>query len=133
MQSTTHDASKTLFCIKIDQQMAEISLKWFAKMGDFFLTNSPKCMLAKSTILKTNFGTYVFHIFSLSGCQEIPWLSGPVWHFLASSVIDGLIKLFITFDRLNRFYRMIACFKGPVMSVYPVSFDHLKTYTAVHC
>jgi hypothetical protein len=37
-----------------------------------------------------------------------------------------LTKLFITFDRLHRSYRMIACFEGYSMGVNPAS---LKIYT----
>jgi hypothetical protein len=34
--------------------------------------------------------------------------------------------LFITFDELNRFFRMIACFKGHSMSVHPASLEVRK-------
>jgi hypothetical protein len=39
--------------------------------------------------------------------------------FFAFPSIHALTKLFITFDGLNRFFRMIACFKGNDISVHP--------------
>ncbi len=41
--------------------------------------------------------------------------------FLAFPAMDALTKLFITFDRLNRFFWMIACFKGHNMWIWKQS------------
>jgi hypothetical protein len=38
--------------------------------------------------------------------------------FFAFPAIHALTKLFITFDRLNGLFRMIACYKGNDMSIH---------------
>jgi hypothetical protein len=58
---------------------------------------------------------HLFHLFSPSGCQEIPWWSGSICHFFdipRIPAIDTLTKLFLIIVRLHRYSRVIACFKG---------------------
>jgi hypothetical protein len=75
-------------------------------------------MFPESACLKTNFGTNLEFLFPAVAEESL----GKVdlfRLFFAFPAIHALTKLFITFDDLNRFFRMIACFKGNDMSVHP--------------
>ena len=78
--------------------------------------NATKCMFPESTCLKTNFGTYLEFLFPAVAEKSLGEV-GQFCIFFAFPAIHALTKFFITFDRLGRFYRMIACFKGHSMSV----------------
>ncbi len=73
-------------------------------------------MFPESTCIKTNFGTN-FEFLSPAVAEKFLGEVGQFGIFLTFPAIDGLIKFFITFDRLHRFFLMIACFKGYSMSV----------------
>ncbi len=76
----------------------------------------PKCMFPESTCLKSNFGTY-FEFLSPAVAEKFLGEVDLFGIFFAVPAIHGLTKLFITFDGLHRFTRMIACFKGHSTSV----------------
>ncbi len=75
--------------------------------------NATKCMFPESK-------WHLPRIFITSCCREISWWSGPVLLIFAFPAIHAFTKLVITFDGLNQFFRIIACFKGHNMSVYPM-------------
>jgi hypothetical protein len=77
--------------------------------------NATKCMFLESTYLKTNFGTYLE--FLIQAIAEKSFGEVDQFRpFLAFPAIHAFTKIATTFDRLNRFYRMIACFKGKGVS-----------------
>jgi hypothetical protein len=68
-------------------------------------------MFPESVCLKTNFGTNLEFLFPAVAEKSL----GKVdlfRIFFAFPAIHALTKLFITFDGLNRFFRMITYFKG---------------------
>ncbi len=76
-------------------------------------------MFSGSACLKTNFSTNLEFLFPAVAEKSL----GKVdlfCLFFAYPAIHAVTKLFITFDGLNQFFRMIACFKGNDMSVHPV-------------
>jgi aspartyl-tRNA synthetase len=75
-------------------------------------------MFPESACLKTNFGTNL-EFLSPAVAEKSLGKVGLFCLFFAFPAIHALTKLVITFDGLNRFFRMIACFKGNDMSVYP--------------
>jgi hypothetical protein len=82
-------------------------------------------MFPESTCLKTNFDTYLEFLFPVVAEKS----AGEVDQFrifIAFPAIHAFTKLVITFDGLNRFFRMIACFKVHNMSVYPALFKILN-------
>jgi hypothetical protein len=73
-------------------------------------------MFSESTCLKSNFGTYLEF---LSPAVAEKFLGEVNLFGIFFAFPGSLTKLFITFDRLHRFTRMIACFKGHSTSVNP--------------
>jgi hypothetical protein len=79
-------------------------------------------MFPESTCLKTNFNTYLEFLFLVVAEKS----AGEVDQFrifFAFPAIHAFTKLVITFDGLNRFFLMIACFKSHNMSVHPALFE----------
>jgi hypothetical protein len=74
--------------------------------------NATKCMFPESTCLKTNFGTYLEFLILADALGEVDQFR-IIFEFPAK---HALTKIATTFDSLNRFYRMIACFKGKGVS-----------------
>jgi hypothetical protein len=74
-------------------------------------------MFSESACLKTNFGTYLEFLVQAVAEKSLG-KEGQFGIFFAFPVIHAFTKIAITFDRLHRFYRVIACFKGHSMSVY---------------
>ncbi len=73
-------------------------------------------MFSESTCLKTNFGTYLEFLFPAVAEKSFGKVD-QFCIFFAYPAIHGLTKIAITFDRLHRFARMMALFKGHSMSV----------------
>ncbi len=94
-----------------------IFVTWFVVT----LQNATKCMFPKSTCLKTNSDTYLKFLFPLvaeNSAGEVDQFCS----FFAFPAIHAFTKLVITFDGLNWFFWIIACFKGHNMSVHPALF-----------
>jgi hypothetical protein len=72
-------------------------------------------MLPESTCLKTNFGTYLEFLFQAVAENSLGEVD-QFCPFLAFPAVHAFTKIATTFDRLNRFYRMIACFKEKSVS-----------------
>jgi hypothetical protein len=62
----------------------------------------PKCMFPESACLKSNFGAYL-EFLSPAVAEKFLSEVGQFGIFFAFPAIHGLTKLFITFDKLNRF------------------------------
>jgi hypothetical protein len=75
-------------------------------------------MFPESACLKTNFGTYL-EFLSPAVAEKSLGKVGLFCLFFAFPAKHAVTKLFITFDDLNRFFRMIACFEGNDNSVHP--------------
>jgi hypothetical protein len=59
--------------------------------------------------------------------KKIPWNAIPWKNIsLLGRIAHAFTKIAITFDRLNRFYRMIACLKGHSISVYSTFLEILN-------
>jgi hypothetical protein len=82
-------------------------------------------MFSESTCLKTNFGSYLEFLIQAVAEKSLG-KEGQFRIFFAFPAIHAFTKLFITFDRLNEFFRMIACFKGHSMSVYSTFLEILN-------
>jgi hypothetical protein len=74
-------------------------------------------MFPESTCLKTNFGTNL-EFLSPAVAEKFLGEVDQFRIFFAFPAIHALTKLVITFDGLNRFFRMLACFEGNDMSVH---------------
>jgi hypothetical protein len=72
-------------------------------------------MFPESTCLKTNFGTYLEFLIQAVAEKSFGEVD-QFCPFLAFPAIHAFTKIATTFDRLNRFYRIIACFKGKGVS-----------------
>ncbi len=68
-------------------------------------------MFPESTCLKTNFGTNL-EFLVLAVAEKFLGKEDQFNSFFAFPAIHASTKIATTFDRLNRFYRMIACFNG---------------------
>jgi hypothetical protein len=79
-------------------------------------------MFPESTCFKTNFGTYLEFLFP-AVAEKSAGEVDQFWLFFAFPAIHAFTKLVITFDGLNRFFRVIACFKAHSMSVYSASLE----------
>ncbi len=79
--------------------------------------NATNCMFSKSTCLKTNFGTHLEFLVQAVAEKSLG-KDDQFGSFLAFPAIHAFTKIAITFDRLHRFYRMMACFKGNCISVH---------------
>jgi hypothetical protein len=86
--------------------------------------NATNYMFSESACLKTNFGTYLE--FWVQAVAEK--FLGKVWLFCAFPSIHAPTKIAITFVRLNRFYRMIACFKLHSKFLKILNFTLLKIF-----
>ncbi len=84
--------------------------------------NATKCMFPESTCLKTNFDTYLEFLF-LAVAEKSAGEVGQFCSFFAFPAIHDFTKLVITFDGLNRFFQIIACFIGHNMGVPPALFE----------
>jgi hypothetical protein len=82
-------------------------------------------MFSESTCLKTNFGTYLEFLVPAVAEKSLG-KEGQFRIFFAFPAIHAFTKIAITFDRLHRFYRMIACFKGHSMNVYSTFLEILN-------
>jgi hypothetical protein len=82
-------------------------------------------MFPESTCLKTNFDTYLESLF-LVVAEKSAGKVDQFRIFFAFPAIHAFTKLVITFGGLNRFFLMIACFKGHNMSVHPALFEILN-------
>jgi hypothetical protein len=82
-------------------------------------------MFPESACLKSNFGTYLEFLFP-AVAEKFLGEVDLFGIFFAFPAIHGVTKLFITFDRLHRFSRMIACFKGHSTSVNPALLKNQK-------
>ncbi len=82
------------------------------------LPNCTKWIFLKSACLKSNFGTNL-EFLSPAVAEKFLGKVGLFCLFFAFPAIHALTKLFVTFDGLNRFFQMIACFKGNDNSVHP--------------
>ncbi len=71
--------------------------------------NATNCMFPESTCLKTNFGTNL-EFLVLAVAEKFLGKEDQFNSFFAFPAIPA------TFDRLHRFYRMIACFNGKNVS-----------------
>ncbi len=87
--------------------------------------NATNCMFSESTCLKTNFGTYLEFLVPAVAEKSLG-KEGQFRIFFAFPAIHAFTKIAITFDRLHRFYRMIACFKGHSMNVYSTFLEILN-------
>jgi hypothetical protein len=87
--------------------------------------NATKCMFSESTCLKTNFGTYL-ELLVQAVAEKSLGKEGQFRTFFAFPAIHAFTKIAITFDRLHRFYRIIACFKGHSISVYSTFLEILN-------
>ncbi len=105
------------------------------------LPNHTKCMFSESACHKTNFGTYL-EFLVLAVAEKFLGNVSQFRVFFTFPAIHAPTKLFITFDRLNQFFRIIACFKGHHRNfkkirleirekfhfeIWP-NFDHLKNF-----
>jgi hypothetical protein len=72
-------------------------------------------MFPESACLKTNFGTY-FEFLIQAVAEKSLGEVDQFCPFFAFPGIHAFTKIATTFDRLNRFYRMLACFKGKGVS-----------------
>jgi hypothetical protein len=85
--------------------------------------NATKCMFPESTCLKITFDTYLKFLF-LAVAEKFLGKVDQFCSFFAFPAIHAFTKLVITFDGLNRFFRIIACFKGhSIDSVHPALFE----------
>jgi hypothetical protein len=87
--------------------------------------NATKCMFFESTCLKTNFGTYLEFLVQAVAEKSLG-KEGQFRIFFAFPAIHAFTKIAITFDKLNRFYRIIACFKGHSIGVYSTFLEILN-------
>ncbi len=69
------------------------------------------------------FGCAAKKFWSLLGCREPKSLKTTALNAWILHFLPAKTRSIITFDRLNRFSRMMACFKGHSMSLNSASFD----------
>ncbi len=95
-------------------------------LSKFTPQNATNCMFSESTCLKTKFGTYLEFLVPAVAKKPLGKVD-QCGSFFAFPAIHAFTKTAITFDMLNRFYWMIAYFKGKPTSfkLYLLKFKNL--------